>query len=143
MAAKIIANAGMMPPEAVFAIRNIDNPVFLINYVCVNFGLNVQEKQRLLEIDDILDRGYQLLDLLNKEWQLLEIKISIENKAKEGIDLQQKQYFLQQQMKTIQEELGGASPEQDIIDFRERAKQKKWNENVAALFEKELKSWNV
>jgi ATP-dependent Lon protease len=139
MAAKIIANAGMMPPEAVFAIRNIDNPVFLINYVCVNFGLNVQEKQRLLEIDDILDRGYQLLDLLNKEWQLLEIKISIENKAKEGIDLQQKQYFLQQQMKTIQEELGGASPEQDIIDFRERAKQKKWNENVAALFEKELK----
>jgi ATP-dependent Lon protease len=77
--------------------------------------------------------------LLNKEWQLLEIKISIENKAKEGIDLQQKQYFLQQQMKTIQEELGGASPEQDIIDFRERAKQKKWNENVAALFEKELK----
>ena len=139
MAAKIIANAGMMPPEAVFAIRNIDNPVFLINYVCVNFGLNVQEKQRLLEIDDILDRGYQLLDLLNKEWQLLEIKISIENKAKEGIDLQQKQYFLQQQMKTIQEELGGASPEQDIIDFRERAKQKKWNGNVAALFEKELK----
>jgi len=139
MAAKIIANAGMMPPEAVFAIRNIDNPVFLINYVCVNFGLNVQEKQRLLEIDDILDRGYQLLDLLNKEWQLLEIKISIENKAKEGIDLQQKQYFLQQQMKTIQEELGGASPEQDIIDFRERAKKKKWNENVAALFEKELK----
>jgi ATP-dependent Lon protease len=139
MAAKIIANAGMMPPETVFAIRNIDNPVFLINYVCVNFGLNVQEKQRLLEIDDILDRGYQLLDLLNKEWQLLEIKISIENKAKEGIDLQQKQYFLQQQMKTIQEELGGASPEQDIADFRERAKQKKWNENVAVLFEKELK----
>jgi len=105
----------------------------------VNFGLNVQEKQRLLEIDDILDRGYQLLDLLNKEWQLLEIKISIENKAKEGIDQQQKQYFLQQQMKTIQEELGGASPEQDILDFREKAKQKKWNENVAALFEKELK----
>ncbi|HOR39867.1 MAG: endopeptidase La [Paludibacteraceae bacterium] len=139
MAAKIIANAGIMPPEAVFAIRNIDNPVFLINYVCVNFGLNVQEKQRLLEIDDILDRGYQLLDLLNKEWQLLEIKISIENKAKEGIDQQQKQYFLQQQMKTIQEELGGASPEQDILDFREKAKQKKWNENVAALFEKELK----
>ncbi|HPC26125.1 MAG TPA: endopeptidase La, partial [Paludibacteraceae bacterium] len=138
VATKIISNSGIMPPENIFAIRNIDNPVFLINYICVNFGLNMEDKQRLLEIDDIKERGYQLLDLLNKELQLLEIKISIQNKAKEGIDKQQREYFLQQQLKTIQDELGGTSPEEDIVEFRERAKQKKWNESVAKVFNKEL-----
>ena len=138
VATKIISSSGVMPPENIFAIRNIDNPVFLINYICVNFGLNMEDKQRLLEIDDIKERGYQLLDLLNKELQLLEIKISIQNKAKEGIDKQQREYFLQQQLKTIQDELGGTSPEEDIVEFRERAKQKKWNESVAKVFNKEL-----
>jgi ATP-dependent Lon protease len=125
LATNIINNSGMLSPEMAFAIRNIENPVFLINYVCVNFGLNVKEKQRLLEIDEVMERGYQLLELLNKESQLLEIKLSIQNKAKEGIDQQQREYFLQQQMKTIQNELGGASPEQDVADFRERAKKEK------------------
>jgi len=128
-----------MAPEMAFAIRNIENPVFLINYVCVNFGLNVKEKQRLLEIDEVLERGYQLLEVLNKESQLLEIKLSIQNKAKEGIDQQQREYFLQQQMKTIQNELGGGSPEEDVADFRERAKAKKWTAAVGKVFEKELK----
>jgi len=128
-----------MPPETTFAIRNIDNPIFLINYICVNFGLNVKEKVHLLEIDEILERGYQLLELLNKESQLLELKMSIQNKAKEGIDQQQREYFLQQQMKTIQNELGGTSPEQDVQEFRQRAAKKKWNENVAKIFDKELK----
>lgn len=135
----IINDSGAMSPEMAFAIRNIENPVFLINYVCVNFGLNVTEKQRLLEIDNILERGYQLLELLNKESQLLEIKMSIQNKAKEGIDQQQREYFLQQQMKTIQNELGGASPEQDLVDFRDRAAKKKWNKVTAEAFNKELK----
>ncbi|MFT3754296.1 MAG: endopeptidase La [Paludibacter sp.] len=139
LATNIVNNSGAMSPEMAFAIRNIENPVFLINYVCVNFGLNVKEKQRLLEIDELMERGYQLLELLNKESQLLEIKLSIQNKAKEGIDQQQREYFLQQQMKTIQNELGGGSVEEDVADFRERAKAKKWNDAVAKVFEKELK----
>ena len=139
LAINIINDSGAISPEMAFAIRNIENPVFLINYVCVNFGLNVKEKQRLLEIDEVIDRGYQLLELLNKESQLLEIKMSIQNKAKEGIDQQQREYFLQQQMKTIQNELGGGSPEQDVADFRERANEKKWNEATAKIFDKEMK----
>ena len=139
LAINIINDSGAMSPEMAFAIRNIENPIFLINYVCVNFGLNVKEKQRLLEIDETMERGYQLLELLNKESQLLEIKMSIQNKAKEGIDQQQREYFLQQQMKTIQNELGGNSPEMDVADFKERIKNKKWNEATAKIFEKELK----
>lgn len=139
LAINIINDSGAISPEMAFAIRNIENPVFLINYVCVNFGLNVKEKQRLLEIDEVMERGYQLLELLNKESQLLEIKMSIQNKAKEGIDQQQREYFLQQQMKTIQNELGGGSPEEDVADFRDRAIEKKWSEPTAKIFEKELK----
>jgi ATP-dependent Lon protease len=139
LATSIINNSGFLPPETSFAIRNIENPVFLINYVCVNFGLNVKEKVRLLEIDDIMERGYQLLELLNKESQLLELKMSIQNKAKEGIDQQQREYFLQQQMKTIQNELGGSSPELDVQDFKQRATFKKWSEAIEKVFEKELK----
>jgi len=139
LATNIINNSGFLPPETSFAIRNIENPIFLINYVCVNFGLNVKEKIHLLEIDEILERGYQLLELLNKESQLLELKMSIQNKAKEGIDQQQREYFLQQQMKTIQNELGGSSPEQDVADFKQRAAAKKWNEATSKIFDKELK----
>lgn len=139
LAINIINDSGAMSPEMAFAIRNIENPIFLINYVCVNFGLNVKEKQRLLEINEVVERGYQLLELLNKESQLLEIKMSIQNKAKEGIDQQQREYYLQQQMKTIQNELGGGSPEQDVADFRERGNEKKWNEATAKVFDKEMK----
>jgi ATP-dependent Lon protease len=139
LAINIINDSGAISPEMAFAIRNIENPLFLINYVCVNFGLNVKEKQRLLEIDEVMERGYQLLELLNKESQLLEIKMSIQNKAKEGIDQQQREYFLQQQMKTIQNELGGNSPEKDVADFKERIKGKKWNEVTAKAFDKEMK----
>ena len=139
LATTIINNSGIMSPEMAFAIRNIENPTFLINYICVNFGINVKEKQRLLEIDEVMERGYQLLDLLNKEAQLVELKLSIQNKAKEGIDQQQREYFLQQQMKTIQNELNGGSPEDDIVSFRERAAKKKWSDAVAKSFDKELK----
>jgi len=139
LATQIINNSGVLPPETSFAIRNIENPVFLINYVCVNFGLNVKDKVRLLEIEEIMERGYQLLELLNKESQLLELKMSIQNKAKEGIDQQQREYFLQQQMKTIQNELGGTSPEQDVADFKQRAAAKKWSAATAKVFDKELK----
>ena len=139
LATNIINNSGILPPETSFAIRNIESPAFLINYVCANFGLNVKEKIRLLETDEIMERGYQLLEMLNKESQLLELKMSIQNKAKEGIDQQQREYFLQQQMKTIQNELGGASPELDVQNFKKRASEKKWNEVTAAAFDKEMK----
>lgn len=139
LASNMITNSGMLPPETAFAIRNIENPVFLINYICVNFGLAVKEKIRLLGVDDVLDRGYQLLELLNKEAQLQEIKMSIQNKAKAGIDQQQREYFLQQQMKTIQNELGGLSPEQDMDEFKVKAEKKKWSKDVAKVFDKELK----
>lgn len=139
LATNIVNNSGIMPIETSFAIKNIENPYFLINYVCANFGLNVKDKIRLLEIDEIMERGFQLLELLNKESQLLELKMSIQNKAKEGIDQQQREYFLQQQMKTIQNELGGSSPEQDVEDFKQRASAKKWNDATAKIFDKELK----
>ncbi len=139
LSVEMISNSGMMPPEITFAIRNIENPSFLINYISSNFSFPIKDKIKLLEFDAILDRGYSLLELLNKESQLLEIKMNIQNKVKAGIDQQQREYFLQQQMKTIQNELGGASPEQDIADFRERAANKKWGEQVQKTFEKELK----
>lgn len=138
LAIKIITTSGVMPPESTFAIRNIENPVFLINYICVNFGLHVKDKIRLLEIDDVVDRGYQLLELLNKESQLLEIKASIQNKAKAGIDQAQREYFLQQQMKTIQNELGGNTAEDEIEGFKKRAFKKKWSNETSKIFFKEL-----
>lgn len=139
LAVKIIESSGLVPPEMAFAIRNIENPAFLINYICANFGLEVEEKQRLLEIDEVSERAYQLLGFLNREAQMIEIKTSIQNKVKKGIDQQQREYFLQQQIKTIQSELGEDSPEQDLEDFRERAKKKKWTKAVADVFDKELK----
>lgn len=138
LAIKIIQNSGTIPPEASFAIRNIDNPEQLINYIIGNFAIKIPEKQRLLEMDDLEERGYQLLEILNKESQLLEIKASIQAKAREDIDQQQREYFLQQQMKTIQDELGGGTAEQQINDMRTKAASKKWSKEVAEIFEKEL-----
>ncbi len=138
LAVKIIQNSGSIPPETSFAIRNIDSPEQLINYISGNFALKILEKQRLLEIDDLEERGYQLLEIMNKESQLLEIKASIQAKAREDIDQQQREYFLQQQMKTIQDELGGGSSEQQVNEMREKAASKKWSKEVADLFEKEL-----
>ena len=138
LATSIIAKSGTIPPETIFAIRNIESPVFLINYICSNMPFDVKDKQALLEQDDLMQRGYQLLELLNKEQQLIDLKLSIQNKAKEGIDQQQREYFLQQQMKTIQHELGDAA-ELDLNELKEKAKTKKWSEAVARTFDKELK----
>lgn len=138
LAAKIIKNSGSIPNEISFAIKNIENAGSLINYICGNFGLKVSEKQHLLEIEDLQERGYQLLEMLSKESQLLEIKVSIQAKAREDIEQQQREYFLQQQMKTIQEELGGDTKQQELEEFKKRALSKKWNENVQKTFEKEL-----
>ena len=138
-ATNIIGKSGMFPPEMIFAIRNIENPVFLINYVCSNFGFDVKDKQRLLEMNNPSERGYQLLELLNKEAQLIDLKINIQTKAQEGISQQQREYFLHQQMKTIQNELGGLSPEHNLEDIKKRAEKKKWNKEIAKYFDKEVK----
>lgn len=137
LALKIIKNSGSMPDEASFAVRNIDQPMSLINFICANFGFKLNDKEHLLEIDDVKERGYQLLDLLNRESQLLEIKASIQSKARLDIDQQQREYYLHQQIKTIQEELGNDAS--DVKELRAKAKKKKWDKKVADLFEKEVK----
>lgn len=138
VAVKII-KLGVVPSEATFAIRNIEPPRILINFICTNFDLKVDEKVRLLLFDDLEKRGNLLLDLLTKELQLLEIKANIQSKARSGIDQQQREFFLQQQMKTIQDELGGVDDERELDEFRERAKSKKWDEKTKKVFEKELR----
>ncbi|MGE4434029.1 MAG: endopeptidase La [Bacteroidales bacterium] len=138
LSVKIIKNSGNMPQEAAFAVRNLEHPYTLINFICANFAFKLRDKLQLLEIDDIKERCYQLLDVMTRESQLLELKVSIQSKAREDINQQQREYFLQQQIKTIQDELGGSMQEQDIQELRERASKKKWDEKTAGIFEKEL-----
>lgn len=138
IAEKIMRQVSNLPQEASLALKNIDNPPTLVNYICVNFDLKIEDKQTLLSREKIEDRAFQLLELLNKELQMLEIRHSIQEKAREDINRQQREYFLQQQIQTIQKELGDTS-EQNINDMRERAKKKLWSEEVGKVFEEELK----
>ncbi|HCS87930.1 MAG TPA: endopeptidase La [Bacteroidales bacterium] len=138
VAINIIGQSASVPREARFALDNIDNPPSLVNYVCVNIQIKTEAKQELLQYEKIEDRAVHLLEMLQKEMQLLDIKRSIQEKAKEDMDKQQREYFLQQQIHTIQKELGDTS-EQDVSDMRERAKKKKWSTETAKVFEVELK----
>ncbi len=138
LSVKIIKNSGNIPQEATFAVRNLEQPYSLVNFISANFAFKLNDKLMLLQIDDIKDRCYQLLDIMTSESQLLELKVSIQSKAREDINQQQKEYFLQQQIKTIQDELGGNIQEQDVMEMREKASKKKWDEKTAAVFEKEL-----
>ena len=124
--------------DLIFSIRNNQNYLYLINFSCCNLIALSPEKQELLAIDDLKDRAYRLLFILNREFQLLELKASIHMKTHEDINKQQKEYFLQQQIKAIQEELGGNMNDIEIRELRERAKKKKWNKTVSEIFEKEL-----
>ncbi len=138
LALRIIKLSPSIPPETAFAIKNIEGPRFLINYISSNTDLSHTEKQKLLEISDLRERGYALLQHLTREVQLLEIKNDIQVKVKVDLDQQQREYFLQQQIKTIQDELGGSPTEQEVEDLRNRAKKKKWGKEVAKVFEKEV-----
>ena len=138
LAIEIINESPNIPSEATFAIKNIDSNPFLINFVSSNMNLNVKEKQDLLQIGDLKERALETLRFMNLELQKLELKNDIQSKVRTDLDQQQREYFLQQQMKTIQEELGGVSYEQEIEEMRTKAKTKKWNEDVAKHFEKEL-----
>jgi len=138
LALSIIQESPNIPSEASFAIKNIESDSFLINFVSSNMNLIVAEKQELLKINDLQKRALETLRFMDIERQKLELKNDIQNKVQNDMSQQQREYFLHQQMKTIQEELGGASSEDDLEEMRVRAKDKKWDDKVAKHFKKEL-----
>lgn len=138
MAIKIIQENPNLPSEAAFAIRNINSDAFLINFISANMNATVLEKQAVLEIDELKQRATEVLKYLHIDFQRLTLRNEVQSKARFDIDKQQREYFLQQQMQTIQKELGGASSEAEIEELRAKAKDKKWDKKVKDLFEKEI-----
>ncbi len=138
LAFKIIKDNPNIPSEATFAIKNIQSNSFLINFVSSNLNLAVKEKQQLLEIPNLQERALTTLKYMNMELQKLELRNDIQSKVRSDMDQQQREYFLHQQMKTIQEELGGLSYEEEVDEMSEKAKKKKWSKKVQEHFEKEL-----
>lgn len=138
LAIEIIKESPNIPTEATFAIKNIESQSFLINFVSSNMNLTVKEKQDLLAINVLKERALETLRYMNVELQKLELKNDIQSKVRFDLDQQQREYFLHQQMKTIQEELGGVSNEQEIEEMRQKAKTKTWDEKTAKHFDKEI-----
>ncbi|SFR49200.1 ATP-dependent Lon protease [Robiginitalea myxolifaciens] len=138
LALQIIKDNPNIPSEASFAIKNIQSHSFLINFVSSNLNLEVAEKQKLLEIGDLQQRALAVLKHLNTELQRLELRNELQSKVRSDMDQQQREYFLHQQMKTIQEELGGMSYDEEVDEMEARGKEKKWSEKVGEHFEKEL-----
>jgi ATP-dependent Lon protease len=135
---KIIKINPNISPEASFAIKNIENNTYLINFICSNTDIKVRDKQRLLENNSIRERGLMLLEFLVQEIQVLELKNELQSKVKSDLDQQQREFLLHQQMKTIQNELGGNPLEKEIEEYRQKAETKKWTEDVKKTFEMEL-----
>ena len=138
LAIKIIQENPNIPSEAAFAIRNIESTSFLINFIASNMNATVLEKQAVLEIDELKERATAILKYLNIDLQRLTLRNEVQSKTRFDIDKQQREYFLHQQMRTIQEELGGVSYEQEIQELKKKAKDKKWDDKIKELFEKEL-----
>ena len=132
---RIIKLSSNIPPEASFAVRNIENSKFLINFICSNSDIEIKEKQALLEISNLKERAIKLLQHLSREMQMLELKNDIQSKVKTDLDRQQREYMLHQQMKTIQDELGGNPLDQEITEIRKRAEE---NKEVGETFSKEV-----
>ncbi len=137
-ALEVIKENPMLPSEASFAIKNIQSSSFIVNFIASNMDLSVKQKQVILEKDHLRERALLTLKNLNKELQKLKLKNDIQSKTREDLDQQQREYYLHQQLKTIQEELGGSSNEQELEEMRNKAKDKKWTKEVAETFEKEL-----
>ena len=136
---KVMASTMDPPRDLIFAIRNNQNILYLINFSACNIILDIATKQELLSISDLKDRAYRLLFILNREYQLLELKASIHMKTHEDINKQQKEYYLQQQIKAIQKELGSDNINDiEIGELRDIAKKKKWTKEVGDIFEKEV-----
>lgn len=138
LALKIIKESPQIPSEAGFALKNIESPSFLVNFISSNMNALVAEKQKMLEVADLTERATIVLSNLTKELQMLELKNQIQSKVKVDLDKQQRDYFLHQQLKTIQEELGENNFTQDIKEMRAKAKDKKWNKEVSSAFEKAI-----
>ena len=139
LALNIIELSPNIPTEATIAVKNIESASFLINFVSSNMNISLIEKQNLLENTDLFDRANKALSLLTKELQMLEMKNEIQSKVKTDLDQQQREYYLQQQMKAIQEELGGAGSEKEVEEMRKQSLKKKWNKEVEEEFDKGLK----
>ncbi|WP_300023485.1 endopeptidase La [uncultured Maribacter sp.] len=138
LALKIIRDNPNIPSEASFAIKNIQSNSFLINFVSSNLNLDVKAKQELLEIGSLQERALATLKYMNVEMQKLELKNDIQSKVRNDLDQQQREYFLHQQMKTIQEELGGVSYDEELEEMKEKSKKKKWGKKEKEHFDKEL-----
>jgi ATP-dependent Lon protease len=138
LALQIIRDSPNIPSEAQFAIGNIDSPTFLVNFISSNMNADVSKKQEMLEEMDMKKRVMMVLEHLTLEVQMLEMRNEIQNKVKKDLDRQQREYFLHQQMRTIQDELGDNPQIQDVRDMEDRAKKKKWSKTVEKLFYKEL-----
>jgi ATP-dependent Lon protease len=138
LAVQIIAKSPNIPSEAAFAIKNIESPSFLVHFISSNLNVDLSEKQKLLEIAGIEECANLVLSLLTKELQVADLKQQIQNKVKTDLDKQQRDFLLNQQLKTIQEELGGSPNSQEINALREQAKGKKWSKEVSEVFEKEM-----
>lgn len=138
IALQIVKESPNIPSEAQLAIQNIESPSYLVNFVCSNMDVDVNKKQELLEIFDLKLRSENTLEIISKELQRLEMKNEIQHKVKHDLDQQQREYFLNQQLKAIQEELGG-SADQEIEEMRSRSTSKKWSKEIAENFDKELK----
>ena len=135
---RYIKSSDSLHQDSAFAIKNINNHMFLVDFICTNLPLKKDEKIELLRYDSLRERTYRLLEILNREVQLAEIKASIQMRAREDIDQQQREYFLQQQIKTIQDELGGSGQEQEIEELRRKAIATKWSAEVRDTFMKEV-----
>lgn len=138
LAIQVIEKSPNIPNEVTMTLQNIDSPYFVINYVSNYLDISVAEKQRLLECTSFIEHATKLTDYLTEELKMLEVRNQIEKKVKVDIDKQQREYILNQQLKTIQEELGGTPNVQDIEELQAKAKNKKWNSEVKETFEKEL-----
>ncbi|HQI46440.1 MAG TPA: endopeptidase La, partial [Bacteroidales bacterium] len=135
---QIIKLSPNLPSETGFAIKNIESPTFLINFISSNLNIELNEKQKLLEELNLHERANNVLIYLTKEIQILELKNQIQSKVKVDLDKQQRDYLLNQQLKTIQDELGGNPNEQQLSSLREKAKNKKWKPEIAEIFEREI-----
>ena len=137
-ALEVIKENPMLPSEASFAIKNIKSDSFLVNFISSNMDLSVLQKQVILEKDNLKERALLALKNLNKELQKLQLRNDIQSKTREDLDQQQREYYLNQQLKTIQEELGGVSNDEELEEMRKKGKTKKWGKEVKETFEKEL-----
>ncbi|MBE6333382.1 MAG: endopeptidase La [Bacteroidales bacterium] len=137
-ASKLVKLSSTLPPEANFALRNIDNSMFLVNFVANNAGVDFLSRQQLLEIDDAKERASFLLEILGKQISLMKLKNEIQERVKGELDKQQREYFLHQQIKTIQDELGDNPIDEEIAELEEASYKKKWSDNVQACFNKEI-----